>query len=127
MFKKYAIIVLVIAGMMGCKSKSAFNFSENIVAKEKSLVPDIQATEKKVERFINAEQYDSIATAGANMEALVQTKIDEIEAMHLPDANGADNFKNASLRYFMYIKKMYTAYKDWGNAKTEEDKENTVK
>ena len=105
-----------------CKSKSAFNFSEDIVAKEKSLMADIATTENKVEQYAAAEQYDSVAIAAANMEGQVQKKIDEIEAMSLPKANKAAEFKAAALRYFKYIKNRYTGYKSWGNATTEEER-----
>jgi len=111
----------------GCKSKSAFNYSENIVKLEKSLVPDMESTEKKVEKYINADQFDSIAPAGAYMESLVQKKMDEINKIPVPRAKEADNFKRAALRYFEYIKKMYTGYKNLGNAKAGEERENVIK
>ena len=55
MLKQIVIAALLFAGLSGCKSKSAFKYSENIIAKEKSLLPDISATEKKVEKYIRAE------------------------------------------------------------------------
>jgi esterase/lipase len=123
MFKKFLIAILFVAGITGCNSKSAYNYSEKIVAMEKSLLPDIEKTESSVEKFVKAEQYDSIAAAGARMEGLVEKKIKEIESMSVPKAKEAASFKEATLNYFKYIKKMYTGYKEWGNAATDEERE----
>ncbi len=121
MFKKIIIAAILFAGLASCgKSKSGFKYSQDIVAKERSLQPDINATETKVEKFAMSGQYDSIAAAGAHMEEVVQKKIDEINKMPLPGAKGASDFKAAVMRYFAYIKSMYTAYKDWGSASTDE-------
>ena len=120
---KLLIAVLIIAGLTGCKSKSAFKYNEDILAKEKSLMPDIQETEENVGRYVAADQFDSIALAGERMEGIVQKKIEEIEKMAVPKAKEAANFKDATLNYFRFIKKMYTSYKDWGNAATEEERE----
>lgn len=122
MYKVILATALFVTMFSGCKSKSAFNFSENIVAKEKSLMADIAITENKVEQYAAAEQYDSVAIAAANMEGLVQKKIEEIEALPLPKANKAAEFKAAALRYFKFIKSLYTGYKDWGKAATEEER-----
>ena len=35
----------------------------------------------------------------------------------------ADNFKRAMLKYFQYIKSLYTNYKNWGNAETVEERD----
>ena len=120
---KMILTGLFIIAIVGCKSKAAFNYSEDIIKKERSLIPEITATENKVEKYIETEQFDSIAVAGEKMEKLVQQKIDEIKSMKVPKAKEADNFKLASLRYFEYIKSMYSGYKDLGNAATPEKRE----
>jgi len=122
MCKVILATALFVALFSGCKSKSAFNFSEDIVAKEKSLMADIAITEDKVELYAAAKQYDSVAIAAASMEGMVQKKIEEIEALPLPKANKAAEFKAAALRYFTFIKSLYTGYKDWGNAATDEER-----
>jgi hypothetical protein len=125
-FKTILTGLVFIIAMVGCKSKSAFNYSEDIIKKERSLIPEITATEKRVEKYIEIEQYDSIAIAGAKMEKLVQQKIDEIKSMKMPKVKEADNFRMATLRYFDYIKSMYTGYKDLGNAATTEAREKVL-
>jgi hypothetical protein len=123
MRKNVLLIVILVAGLASCKSKSAFDYSQDIVAKEKSLAPQISTTEDKVGRFLGAEQFDSVAAAGEKMEKLVQTKIDEINAMKVPGAKEADNFKAATLKYFQYIKSIYTGYKQIGLASTADKRQ----
>lgn len=126
MFKKLFFIALLFTGLVACKSKGAYNYSESIVAKEKSLEPEIQATEKNVEKYLTASQYDSVAIAGERMEKLVQQKIDEINALSVPKAKDVDNFKAATIRYFNFIKSMYAGYKNLGKAATEEDRQQVI-
>jgi hypothetical protein len=122
MRKHLFLIALLFTGLVACKSKSAFNFSQDIVAKERSLTADINITEDKVEKFATAQQFDSVAAVSEQMEKKVQTKIDEIMAMKVPSAKEADNFREAALRYFKYIKSIYTAYKNVGLAPTAEER-----
>ncbi|MCX6319877.1 MAG: hypothetical protein NTW29_21540 [Bacteroidetes bacterium] len=122
MRKHLFLIALLFTGLVACKSKSAFNFSQDIVAKERSLTADINITEDKVEKFATAQQFDSVAVVSEQMEKKVQTKIDEIMAMKVPSAKEADNFREAALRYFKYIKSIYTAYKNVGLAPTAEER-----
>jgi hypothetical protein len=126
MLKNLFIITVLITSLAACKSKSAFKYSEDIVAKERSLTSEIQSTETKVGNYITANHYDSVAVAGERMEKLVQQKIDEIDAMPVPKAEEADNFKAATLRYFKYIKSLYTSYKDLGNAQTDEGRQDVI-
>lgn len=115
--------VLLIGVLAGCQSKSAFNFSQDIVAKEKSLIAEAGTMQEDMERCAAAEQYDSVAIVAEKMEAGVQEKIDEIEAMPLPDAKMAKEFKDAALKYFHFIKSLYTGYKKWGRAATQEERD----
>jgi len=123
MIKKLLMGLVILAGLASCQNKSAFNYSENFVKKERSLLPDINRTEDNVKRFLATEQFDSIAIAGAEMEKIVDAKLKEIKDEPLPDAKEAENFKEAGIRYFQFIKSMYTGYKDYGSAKTAEDRD----
>jgi len=118
----------ILAGLLfllltGCKSKSAFNYSEEMIKKERSLIPHIEVTESKVEKFAAKEQFDSVAAVSANMENMIQVTIDEIKSTPPPKVKEADNFKRAMLKYFQYIKSLYTNYKNWGNAETVEERD----
>ncbi|MBK6936107.1 MAG: hypothetical protein IPH18_03925 [Chitinophagaceae bacterium] len=124
--RKLFIALFLFTGLVACKSKSAYNYNHEVLKLEKSLEADIKATENNVERYIGEDNYDSIAVAGKKMEQLVQQKIDIINDKPAPKVKEGDNFKAASLRYFRFIKSMYTGYKELGLAKTEEARE-TVK
>lgn len=126
MYSRIFFLLMLPALLAGCKSKSAFNYSQDIVALERSLEPDIEATESKVKRYYENSEYDSIALAGSGMEKKVQEKIDKLNAMPLPDAKGASEFKSATLRYFDYIKNVYSSYKKWGSAATDPERESAL-
>ncbi len=120
MLKKLSIAVILLASLAGCKSKSAFNYSQEFVKKERSLLPDITSTEAGVKGYLAAQQYDSIAIAGEKMEKLIEEKIKEVKDQPAPDAKEAEDFKEAGIKYFEFMKSMYTGYKDYGHAKTPE-------
>jgi uncharacterized protein YcfL len=123
MLKKIFVIALLAAVFVSCKSKQAFNFSEAIVAKERSLAEPIKKEEKSAGEFISAGKFDSLSALGERMEKLVQQKIDEIEDMKAPGGKEAEDFKAASIRYFKYMKSVYTGYKTVGNASSDEERE----
>jgi len=127
MLKKLAFATMLLISIASCSDKKkAFDYSESFVKKEKSLVSDITATENKVERYVAAEQFDSIAVAGEKMEQLVEVKIDEIKKAPVPDVKEAENFKEACLKYFGFIKSMYTSYKEFGRAADQTEREKVM-
>lgn len=123
MLKNFFVIALLSVVFVSCKSKQAFNYSEAIVAKERSLSAPITLEEKNAADFISSQKFDSLSALGERMEKLVQQKIDEIEEMKAPDGKEAEDFKTASIRYFKYIKSVYTSYKALGNANSDEDRQ----
>lgn len=126
--KHLVYLILLLATFSSCGSKSsAFRFSQDIVKKEQSLVKDIERTEDQVFKFANENKYDSIAVVATRMEKLVDDRLQEVQRLPLPDAKEADAFKKAAVNYFSYLKSVYTAYKNFGLATTEEarDKERT--
>lgn len=124
MIKKLFAVVLLAGALVSCGGKkAAYNYSQDIVAKERSLEPQITLTESQVEKYASAQQFDSMAAVSERMEKLVQKKIDEIEAMKMPKAKEVDNFRAAIMRYFKYIKSIYTGYKDVAKAETPEERQ----
>jgi hypothetical protein len=125
MLKKSILIATLVAGMAACKStsKEARNYNNDIIAQEKILQPEAMATENNVKRYYDEGRYDSIAAEGEKMERLVQKSIDEINAMPAPKAKGVDNFKTAMIRYFEFIKSLFTNYKEYGRAGTDEKRQ----
>jgi hypothetical protein len=121
MLKKLSFAFVILIALASCKSKSAFNYSQNFVQKERSLNMDL--TESKVKGFFSSEQYDSIGAIGERMEKMVDTKIKEIEDEPAPDVKEGANFKKAGIEYFQFIKSLYASYKEYGYAKPEEREE----
>ena len=115
----------LVAGLAACgsKAKSARDYNNNIIAQEKILEPDAIATENNVKKYYAAAQYDSIAVAGEKMESLIQKSIDEINTLPAPDAKGVDSFKAAMIRYFSFVKSIFTNYKEYGQAGTDEKRQ----
>lgn len=129
MLKKLIIIATLVAGMAACKpnnSKAARDYNNDIIAKENILEPDVMAAESNVAKYNEAGQFDSIAAVGEKMESLVQTTIDEINALPVPKAKGVDDFKAAMIRYFRFIKSRYTNYKEFGQAGTDEKRQEVL-
>ena len=123
---KNVLIAFLFISLVACKSKAAFDYSEEFVRKEQSLGPDIQKAEADVSAFNIKEQYDSIAVIGARMEKLFDIKLKEIEKEPAPDVKEGENFKKAGILYFKYLKSIYTNYKDYGNAKIPEERQQAV-
>lgn len=126
--KKIFLIAMLFASLAACKSKSgaALKYNQDIVAKDKSLQPDEQTTEDKVSNFYNEGKYDSIGITGEHMEDLMQKAIDDINAMPAPKAKGFEDFKAAVLHYFKFFKSIYTVYKEYGLAGTDEKREELI-
>lgn len=123
---KLLFAFILLASITSCKSKSAYKYSQDIVSKERSMVPEMTKTEEKASAYVTAGQYDSLAILGEKMEKMVQEKIDEINAMPVPDAKEVDQFKSSTLDYFKYIKGLYTNYKNLGLAKSEEERQSVL-
>lgn len=123
MFKHLLFIAVLFTGLIACKSKSAANYSQELVALERPFSLIINSAEEKIGEYVAAEKFDSIAIAGADLENQVQKKIDEINAIPLPKAKEADNLKAAMLRYFTLIKSLSTGYKNYGLAKTDDERQ----
>ena len=116
--KNFFFIAALFTGLVACKSKSgaALKYNQDIVAKDKSIQPEEQMIEDKMNGFYNDGKYDSIAAAGKHMEEVLQKAIDEVDAMPTPAAKGINDFKAAALKYFRFFKNIYTITKEYGLA-----------
>jgi vacuolar-type H+-ATPase subunit I/STV1 len=117
------ILLLLLTGMTACKSKSAFAYSEAIVKIQRTLDPGIIATENQFSDFLTKGNYDSAAAVSGRMESLVDSKLKEVEKLETPNVKEADNFRRAVIRYFSYLKSIYTAYKRYAIQTNDEDRE----
>lgn len=123
MLKKLLIPVFALSLLVSCKSKNAFQYNQDIVQMENSLVPDITTTESKIEGFVNQGLFDSVGVAGEKMEEKVEAEIKKIKDKPAPDVNGGQEFKKVSIDYFEYLKSIYTSYKKYGFAASEAARE----
>ncbi len=126
--KRIFFIAAIITGFVSCKSGSnaALKYNQRIVEMDRSVQPEEQLTEDRVGRFYNEGKYDSIGAAGEHMETVLQKTIDDIQSMPSPDAKGIEDFKAAALKYFAYFKSIYTVYKEFGMATTEEKRQELI-
>ena len=106
-----------------CGSKKAFNYSEMVVSKEKSLAPALIETEEKATKYVSAGQLDSVVIVSEKMEQKFDDVIKDIKNEAAPSVPEGENFKSASIRYFEYLKSIYTSYKAYGQAATDEARE----
>jgi hypothetical protein len=117
------LLIAFLTTMIGCGKKAAYNYSQKLVSIEQSLIPDITETQKKLDGYLTNQQYDSAAAASKRMEDKVDLKMREVETMPAPDVEEGENFKKAYLKYFAYIKLLYTGYKNFAMQTTEEARE----
>lgn len=123
MLKRSWIVLVLFAGLIACKSKSGFKYSQDIVAKERSLEPAFQDGQTRITAYATVGNYDSVIIVAKSLEAKVQNTIDEIEKMPKPNAKGVDDFKSAIMKYFGYMKSIWTSYRKWAEAPTEEERQ----
>ena len=120
---KHMLPLLALIVLFSCKPKTALEYNEKIIAIERGLTTEITQTEEKVGKYFETQQFDSAAAASSRMESLVDKKLKEVEAIPAPDVKEADNLKKAAIRYFAYLKSVYTSYKDYSSQTTEEARE----
>jgi nitrogen fixation/metabolism regulation signal transduction histidine kinase len=122
MKKIFLYLFLLLVLFSSCNSKSAFNYSQEVVKTEKLLLPQVEETEKKVAEFFPAQQFDSMAIVSRKMEVAVQNAKDHLDNLPVPDAKQAKEFKEGVMRYFSFMKSVYTDYRKVAEAKTEEER-----
>jgi hypothetical protein len=117
------VAVVLLATVSGCKSKTAFDYSEKIVNLERDLGPHIEKADEQMAKYLETQTYDSVISISTRMENLVDSKLAVIKNSQPPSVSEADNFKKAAIRYFNYMKSMYTCYKNFASQTEEEGKE----
>jgi hypothetical protein len=126
MIKKIIALVFIAVTVISCKSNNAFKYSQEFVTNEKKLIPLIEITEKKVEGFISEAKYDSIAIVSEKLESVIEETIKDAKAKPAADAKDGEKFKADVIKYFEYLKSVYSLYKDYGNAGTEEGRQQQI-
>ena len=122
--KVYTTLLLMTFMLVaGCKSNSAFDYSQAIVKIETDFAAEIIPADKKVSEFLDSDQHDSAAIFTQQMEDLAEKRLAQVRDLKAPNVKEAENFKLAAIRYFTYLKTMYTAFNNFTKASTEEAKE----
>ncbi len=114
---------LLLMSVFSCKSRSAFDYSEAIVRMETELSADIAEADHKLIEYINAEKVDSAVLMSSQMEDLAEDKLKEVENMKVPKVKEGESFRKSAIRYFTYIKSIYTTFKKFTMAATNKEKE----
>ena len=117
------VVLLLLVSLFSCKSKSAFDYSEAIVRMEKELSADIAEADQKLLSYMDAKKSDSAILMSRHMETLAEDKLNEVEKMKAPHVKEGDNFKKTAVRYFSYIKSIYTAFRKFTMAESDAEKE----
>lgn len=109
--------------MISCKSKTAFDYSETIVKMETELSADIARVDEKVNEYLESNKTDSAILMSRQMESLAEQKLKEVQALRAPQVAEAENFKKEAVRYFTYIRSIYSSFRKYTTAETEKGKE----
>ena len=117
-------VILLLLG--SCKSKVAYNYSQEIAAMESSLTPAIHNTETQVAKFAKEENWDSVKAVSERMEGLIEAKLQKIKGDPAPAVPQGEEFKNASLNYFKFMSGIYESYRDVAIQSTPEGRQETA-
>lgn len=128
MLKRIFVGSILLMSLVACKSKAktARDYNNGMVQVESKLEPLIIATENDVEKYLAAAEYDKVATAGEKLEGIIQEKLDSIGKEPAPKVKEGEEFKAAYIKYFKFIKSMYTGYKKLGKAGTQEERDAVI-
>ena len=117
------IAALLLASVLSCKSKSAFDYSEAIVKLETELSAEIAEADQKLIAYMDGKKPDSAILMSRQMEALAETKLNEVEKMKVPRVEEGENFKKSAIRYFTFIRSIYSTFRKFTVAATNAEKE----
>ncbi len=104
------LVLMLTVGLIGCKTKSAFNYSERIVRMEVELSEKIAIADARVTRFLENDQQDSARITAASMEQTTAETWEAVKELDAPDVAEADNFKKEVVKYFGYLHSIYAAF-----------------
>ena len=110
MKRTLSLLVILSLTLFSCKQQTALKYNNYVIELELALVPGTTAATSKIDSWIEADKWDSVAAISKRMQSEVQGSIDKIQKKDAPDLKGAAEFKQGALRYFAYIRDIYTGY-----------------
>ena len=99
------------------------DYNDKIVGEQRKLAQSMDEEAPELKNYFVNYEYDSIVSVANRMEARISTIINEVNETPVPNVSQGENFKKASLRYFNYMKDIYTAYKNYGMQTTPDGRE----
>ena len=90
---------------------------------ETELSADIAEADDKLIEYVSAQKLDSAVIMSSQMEDLAEGKLKEVENMKVPKVKEGENFRKSAIRYFTYIKSIYTTFKKFTMAATNKERE----
>ncbi len=117
------LIFAFILQLCSCKTKTAFEYNQQIVKIETDLSAAIAKADKKISKFLAEGKNDSAELMSQEMEMQADRRLKEVQNLEVPDVEEAGNFKKEAVRYFSYLKSIYSTFKKFSMAKTNDEKE----
>ena len=122
-FKTFFPVIGICFFATGCKSKIAIEYNNMVVENQKSLGNAMVVAEPQLKNYFASFEYDSIVTVSNRLEVKIDSILQEIKKKPAPKADQGENFKNVALKYFDYMKSIYTSYKNYGLQTTPEGRQ----
>jgi hypothetical protein len=117
------VLFITLAFIAGCKSNSAFEYSQAIVKIETDFAAEIVPADKKVSQYLDANQHDSAAIITQQMEDMAEKRLAQVQHLEAPNVKEAENFKLAAVRYFTYLETLYTSFNNFTKAGSDDARE----
>lgn len=119
------VVISFLFLLAACKSKTvitAKQYSDEVLQMQQNLAEPIRQAEIEIKAFGDSSNFTGMAGAAGKMETLIQGKIDTLNKVDITAFKGGDEFKVVVIRYFEYLKSVYSSYKEIGNAANTADK-----
>ena len=117
------VMILTLLLAAGCKSNPAFEYSQAIVKIETDFAAEVTPADKKVSRYLDANQHDSAAIISQQMEEMAHKRLEQVQQLEAPNVKEAENFRRAAIRYFTYLKTLYTSFNKFTKAGSDDARE----
>lgn len=100
------------------KVYTAVQLNERIMALENSLGEPMLKAEAEIKARSDNNNVAGVIQSAKAMEDSVQLRVDEIKKLS-PVGVGGEDYKVVAVRYFEYLKSIYTTYKEIAEAKDD--------
>ncbi|MFT4094136.1 MAG: hypothetical protein QM640_10900 [Niabella sp.] len=130
---KQCILLCMISPIIlftSCKTKStdtgtrpltAQEYNDKVIDLEESMSEPLLKTEAELKARSDKDDFAGMAQSAKAMEDTVDLRINALKKMDAVGKGGED-FKTVAVRYFEYLKSIYTGYRNIAEAKTDEAK-----